>query len=161
MMQNTNVGLEARTELCQQPGRWSVTLCLLPLYPCSWALSLHQHVGVLILAPFCSSLSCLAEMAIQLLLSSPFKSATTEQPTHKENHGDVVLLQLNSWERDRIGWAFLLNSFCLLGVQPRPTPYPPCSGWATRFWSWEQAGRGDVQMGRQLPELLPSQRWQS
>ena len=116
MMQNTNVGLEARTELCQQPGRWSVTLCLLSLYPCSWALSLHQHVGVLILAPFCSSLSCLAEMAIQLLLSSPFKSATTEQPTHKENHGDVVLLQLSSWERDQIGWAFLLNSFCLLGV---------------------------------------------
>ena len=30
--------------------------------------------------------------------------------------GKFVLFQLSSWERDWIGWAFLLNSFCLLGV---------------------------------------------
>lgn len=72
-MKNTSAGLEARRELCQQPGGWySVSVCPFPLPLFTGSFS-PSACGVLILASLCSSLSCSVAMAIQLLLSSTFK----------------------------------------------------------------------------------------
>lgn len=109
----------------------TVSLSVLSLCPCSRALSLPQHVG------FSSLLLSvhLCPARLQWPYSSYYhprsRSGGTEQLTHRENHGKVVMFQLNSWERDQIAWVLLPNHFCLLGVHPRTTPYPVSSGWAT------------------------------
>lgn len=146
IMWNTSMGLEPGRELLPVMGRVVKCLCLflpLSLFTGSFAAS---ACGVLILAPLCSSsLFC----SLKWPYSSPYhphsRSGATEQLTHREKHGKVIMFQVSSWERDQIGWVMPLNHFCLLDVPRRPTPYPVCSGWATWFWS---ENRLEKMMGR-------------
>lgn len=106
--------------------------------------------GTVIFVSLClSSQFCLVEMALK-----PYYAQRSHWSKSHQEECRKVIVQFNSCERETIGLILTLNHFCLLGVNPRPTPYPVCPEGARASWfpSWEWVCWGGSRGWAAIPE---------
>lgn len=143
-------GLEPRRKISRPPGgRLSGSLSFpsapvlqLFLFLCGWDSHLCFFMFVFTVLLGWNGLKALLRSKEPLIQESPGRVQKSYCP--------IQFLR----ERERIGLILPLNHCCLLGVNPRPTPYPVCPEGARASWfrSWEWVCWGGSRGWAAIPE---------